>query len=139
MTTIYNERVIAVDIDDTLVMHNLTELCPLSDRVNVVDPMDSSQAIQLRINNNMVRLVKEEFERGSTIIVWSRGGYQWALNVLEALNMQDIPLVVMTKPITYFDDTPVEKWMKDRVYIGPDEAYKKNIVTLNRKETDNGL
>jgi len=117
-----NENIRPVDIDGTLVIHT-KEKIKAADRVSVVDPL-TGNIINLRINRPMVRLLKEESHRGNYILVWSRGGYEWARNVIQALDLVEYVDQIMSKPLVYVDDTPVTKWLKDRVYIGPDEAYK---------------
>lgn len=124
MKVLKSERTIYVDVDDTLVMHSFNYHKHEFEMVAIDDPVHPGSYIQLRKNLNMIRLVREESQRGSTIIVWSRGGWQWANNVVEALELEEYVYMVMSKPLTYLDDSPVENWLKDRVYIGPDETYK---------------
>lgn len=121
MKVIKNEHVVYVDVDDTLVLHN-----PPSgeyDYVDVKDPIEN-RVIRLAIHQPMVRLLKEEFSRGSYIIVWSRGGYQWAENVVSALNLQDYVHQVQTKPLVYMDDKDISEWLTYRIYLSPNEKYK---------------
>jgi hypothetical protein len=108
------------DIDDTLIMHVST-----GQNQAIKDPI-RTRYIYVKVNAPMVRLLEEELARGSQVCVWSRGGYQWAVNVLEALGLDKLPqeIVVLTKPYAYFDDKDVSEWMKDRVYIAPDTHYK---------------
>lgn len=128
---IKNERVIMCDIDDTLVMHGNDKQITDAKYVSIIDPIDACNRILLRVNEPMCRLVQEELTRGSQVCFWSRGGYQWAANVVDALWMSDhldtdgYECLVLTKPFAYFDDTPVDKWMNDRVYLTPDTVYKK--------------
>ena len=92
--------------------------------IDVYDAV-TKQYIKVGVNSNMVRLLKEERQRGSYIVVWSRSGWEWAANVVRALNLEQYVDRVMSKPIVYFDDTPVEHWLKDRVFIGPEVRYKR--------------
>jgi hypothetical protein len=77
------------------------------------------------VNENMIQLLKEEHHRGANVIVWSRGGWEWACAVIEALGIEPWVDEVYTKPIVYYDDTPVKKWLKDRVFIDHDQVYKR--------------
>lgn len=150
MVTIKSEYIVMVDVDDTLVMHeeaqkilvpynasNDSEMTLAFDWsgdnikipsslqfVDVQDPIEDRK-ITLRINKPMVRLVREEAARGAYVIVWSRGGYQWAKNVVEALGLSSEVKLIMSKPLAYFDDKEVSDWLKYRVYLGPDTIYKK--------------
>jgi|SRR5665213_730286 len=114
-----NENVRPFDIDGCLIV----SADQSSLKANVLDPV-TGKTIKVGVNRAMVRLLKEEFQRGSFILVWSRSGYQWAKNVVIALELEQYVGQVMSKPIVYFDDTPVKKWLKDRVFIGPDVKYK---------------
>ncbi len=135
MRVIKSERIITVDIDDTMVMHRKVKvgleawipgaLVELGETIIVPDRITDTM-IELEVNQNMIRLVKEEKHRGATIVVWSRGGYEWAADVVTALGLEDLVDTVMSKPLVYFDDKPVTEWLTDRVYIGPDENYKSN-------------
>jgi len=119
MQIIKNENIRPIDVDGTLICDKLD-----SDvHVGVHDPV-TKRIIRVGVNKNMVRLLLEEKQRGSFIIVWSRGGYEWAKNVLIALDLIEKVDLVMSKPLAYFDDIPVKKWMKDRIFIGPREKYK---------------
>lgn len=121
---ITNERLFPCDIDDTIVMHKKADQIPLGQLVNVEDPLNEGEVIPMQVNVPMVRLVLEEQKRGSYIIMWSRGGYQWAVNVLKAVGIFDKVNLVMAKPMVYGDDKEVSEWLKDRVYLGPDVVYK---------------
>jgi hypothetical protein len=128
LKVIANERVIFCDIDDTLVVHGNDKNNESFTYVQVPDRVMGGK-LKLRVNESMVRLVREEISRGSQIFFWSRGGFQWASDVVTALGF-DHPLLkadlyVLTKPFAYFDDTDCSQWLKDRVYIGPDVPYKK--------------
>lgn len=126
MKVITNERVVPVDCDDTLIMHGVT-LNNALPTIFVLDPL-TGKRVEYVINVPMVRLLKEEKQRGSTIIVWSRGGYQWAANIITALGLEASVDLIMTKPLTYFDDKPVDQWMIDRVYLPWNVPYKNNLI-----------
>lgn len=112
------------DVDDTLIMSS-EELkhVPLKEQVGVKDPL-TNKTLWYRINQPMVRLLLEEAAKGSAVIVWSRGGHEWAKAVVEALNITDHVSYIMDKPLAYFDDKDISEWLKYRVYIGPDIRYK---------------
>lgn len=133
MVVIKNENVDFFDVDGSLVIHCGDESnIPLTERIRVVDPVTNMYVV-VRINKPMVRLLKESFTRGSNVIVWSRGGYQWAVNVIKALGLQPYVHTVMSKPLAIFDDTPVEKWLAHRVFVGPDENYKQVVETAQKE------
>ncbi len=108
------------DIDGTLVVHRSESLYS----VNVLDPL-TGKTLVMGKNLAMIRLLKEEKHRGGFIVAWSRGGYEWATNVIQALELEEFVDIVMDKPLVYFDNEEVTNWMKDRVFIGPDVKYKR--------------
>lgn len=135
MQVIKSEQVSFWDVDETLVLHktvhtrhiyddkgNITELFP-RDSVVVKDPIENKN-IRLYIHEPMIRLMREEARRGGTIIVWSRGGHEWAASVINALGLQDLVTLVMSKPMVYFDDKPIQEWLPYRVYLEPGTTYK---------------
>ncbi len=120
MKIITNENIRPFDVDGCLIV--APEESDM--KAHVYDPI-SNKTIKVGVNKAMVRLLQEERRRGSCVVVWSRSGYEWASNVVRALCLEDCVDLVMSKPLVYFDDTPVKKWLKDRVFIGPDVAYKR--------------
>lgn len=119
-----NERVLPTDVDGTLVIHIKSSegICP-TELLEIHDPM-TGQNILVRKNMPMIRLLREEHARGSYILVWSRGGFEWAYSVVEALKLEDSVDQIMSKPLVYLDDTDVKDWLKDRVFLSPDTIYK---------------
>lgn len=120
MNVIDNDNIRPFDIDGTLIV-NKTES---KSHAWVYDALTKKE-IKFGINEAMVRLLREEHHRGNCVIVWSRSGYEWAHNVVIALDLTKCVHTVMSKPLVYFDDVPVKKWLKDRVFIGPNIDYKK--------------
>lgn len=116
------ENIRPFDVDDSLVMHDYPDFKG-STYVKVHDTVTDG-SIRLMVNEPMVRLLKEEAMRGAYILVWSRGGHEWANAVLEALEIKKYVDLIMSKPMVYFDDKPVSEWMTDRVYIKPNVKYK---------------
>lgn len=121
MLVIKNESPAPFDVDGTLILH-------LKDNtgyrtVNVWDAVTKAYKV-FAVHEPMVRLLLEEHHRGSYVIVWSRGGWQWAKNVIIALGLEDKVDLVMTKPLVYFDDKDVAYWLKYRVFLDPNENYK---------------
>ena len=107
MKIIESELVVFYDVDDTLVMHGLEPSeKDLYITGNVVAP-----------NEAHIKLMRSQHSRGYTIIVWSAGGYEWAAEVVHALGLQSYVSYIMSKPLCYVDDLPVEKFMTQRVYL----------------------
>lgn len=125
MKVIRHENVVLFDIDSTLIMHVDPNDYYEAELIEVGDPLNPLKTIRVLPNAPMIRLLQEEHHRGSFIVIWSRGGYEWAESVVFALGFDKWEkLVVMSKALAYFDDKPVEEWLSHRVYLKPDEIYK---------------
>lgn len=117
---IKNERVIWVDVDDTLIVHGVHKSLKMTE---VADDVNKGIIMVYRHEQN-IRLVKEEFSRGSYVIVHSKGGHQWAADVVEALGLSPYVNQILTKPTAYIDDKPVSEWLTDRIFIPHTQSYK---------------
>lgn len=116
MLVIKNENTVFFDVDNTLILCASEYIC--HKKIWVYDPITNSK-IEVAVHGSMIRLLREEHHRGSHVIVWSRGGYEWASNVIRALDLENYVHLVMTKPMAYFDDIPIETWLTNRVYFEP--------------------
>jgi len=122
MKVIDNEHTVFVDVDGTLILPYDTNY----DIVKVKDPVTGNY-LKFRPHHAMIRLLIEEAARGSYIVVWSRGGNQWARAVIEGLMLESHVDVVMTKPMVYFDDVDIKEWLPYRVFFEPGYNYKQDI------------
>lgn len=120
MKVIKNERVIPIDVDETLVHHTAVEG---GAEITVRDPY-ADRWIKVWANMPMLTILREEYSRGSFIIVWSKGGFSWAEAVIKTLHFEEYVDIIMSKPYVYFDDKDVDEWLKDRVWIHPNTVYK---------------
>jgi predicted phosphatase len=115
MIVIDNEAVSMFDVDETLVLTDLGD--PFEFRtIKIINPYDSSTQVR-RVHKAHVQLLKQMHGRGRMVGVWSGGGVQWVRAVVQALGLEKYVDVIMTKPIVFVDDMPVETWMNNRVYI----------------------
>ena len=119
-----NERTIYIDVDDTLILSTSNPKAEKLLRADVLDPL-THKYIKVAVHEPMVRLLKEEKHRGSHITVWSRGGYEWAANVIRGLDLVPFVDEVCSKPMVYFDDVEIASWLPYRVWLEPDCNYKK--------------
>ena len=129
MKVIENERVIFCDVDETLITHDAANLGTrnASELAVFVKNPHTNENIVVYKNLPMIRCLIEEKARGGFIVVWSMGGNAWAKNVLTELELDDKVDLVMSKPFAYFDDKPVESWLKYRLFIEPKTLYKEKI------------
>tara|TARA_B100000131_G_scaffold94611_1_gene91570 strand:+ start:2821 stop:3192 length:372 start_codon:yes stop_codon:yes gene_type:complete len=86
------------DVDDTLVMWD--ESLP-GDNVAIEC---NGHLNHMVINKGNVEELKRHGARGIDVIVWSKGGYEWAHSVVRALKLEKYVAAVMTKPFCYYDD-----------------------------------
>jgi len=107
------EHVIVVDCDDTLVMWNNFE--SVGD-VYITDPYDDTQVL-LKKHKKHIKLVKDHFERGYYVVVWSAGGFLWAKAVVEALELGPYVHHIMAKPLKFIDDLQASEILGTRVYL----------------------
>ena len=115
-----NEQNTFWDCDDTLVMRNDNEWEPREGRVRFVDP-HTKEVYYLTPHKKHIQILKEHFERGFTIIVWSAAGHDWAKTVYETLGLKDYVHYHMTKPSKFFDDLQANEVLGQRVYLKQNE------------------
>lgn len=120
MKTIRSEKLVFVDIDDTLILWNSTGK---GVEVSFKDPYSKDILTAYQHDNN-IRLLKEKYKRGYTVIVWSQGGWPHAQAVIKALKLQKYVHLVMSKPSCYIDDKTVCDWFPSRVWLDPKARYK---------------
>lgn len=100
-----HNRLIAFDVDDTLVYLDQPPTQTFDDGV-VVD------GVRVWKHLKHIEYLKEKFNKGIGIIVWSQTGDEWAEKVIREVGLENFVHFVMTKPEEYVDDLPVSGWMK---------------------------
>lgn len=136
-----SEDTVFFDVDRTLVLPPDDPAAANNMKVEVWDPI-TNKFIKMAVHEPMVRLLREADRRGSHIKVWSRGGWEWASNVVKALNLVECVDEVLTKPLVYFDDLDIKEWLPYRVYLEPNCNYKKDIImtpTNKQRRVSNGV
>ncbi len=119
------------DVDDTLVMWNQAPDSPEMVKLPLLD----GHVEPLVIHQSHIKQLKDHKARGHYVVVWSAGGWEWALAVVKALGLENYVDEVMDKPHWYYDDCKVTEWMPDcnRVYF---ETYKSRNKGHGTKEID---
>lgn len=113
---IASDNQIFFDVDETLVFWNTNE-DPFDDIITIVDPYISGTTIDLVPHDRHISLLKRNKGQGRNIVVWSAGGADWAKTVVYALGIEEYVDVIMAKPTSYVDDTPMEAWGCQRIYL----------------------
>lgn len=121
MQVIKGEKFVYFDVDDTLVMWGY--LGDKETRLEFVEPWGGS--VWLNPNELAIKALKDHKKCGSTIIVWSQGGWDWAESVVKTLKLEEFVDAVMTKPHVWYDDVPAERIFTDRIDIGAEYHKRK--------------
>lgn len=64
-------------------------------------------------NTEIIRELKKAKREGSTVVVWSQGGADWAEEVVTTLKLEQFVDLIICKPDTYFDDLPAAQFMRN--------------------------
>ncbi len=102
-----SEKLVYVDVDETLIMRSSTGI--------KLDYYGMEWTISPIMENiNFMISLKE---RGYYVIVHSANGWLHAKKVIELLYLVDFVDEIKSKPIKYVDDKPVEEWFGPRIYF----------------------
>lgn len=106
-----NENVCYFDVDSTLIFKE-------TKYYNEAISLDYyGETWYIRPHLAHVEFLKSLKSRGYHVIVHSANGWKHALNVVNALGLQEYVNEVKTKSIKYIDDRPVEEWFGPRIYL----------------------
>lgn len=70
------------------------------------------------LNTDNIERLKNHYHIGHTVVVWSNGGWEHALNVLTKAKLLEYVHVVMNKPTWMYDDMPIEYALPCPKYVG---------------------
>lgn len=128
MKVIKSDNLIYFDVDETLIFWK--HLIPAygegifadsdhPETIEIPDPyMRKAGAIIKAVpHQRNIDLLKRNKGQGRTVVVWSAGGYAWAEAVVKTLRLEEYVDLIISKPITYVDDKPMEAWGLTRVYL----------------------
>lgn len=108
-----NDRIVMVDVDDTLCIWDISEY-PHLPRITI-DCHGRTSVVS--VNQKNVNLVKKLQKLGYQIIVWSQSGNLWAQTVANAVGLDNC--IYMSKPRYYVDDLPSNVWIGERLWRNP--------------------
>jgi predicted HAD superfamily phosphohydrolase YqeG len=93
-----SDKVLYVDVDNTLVLWDKDTYKPHKGHVN---------------------LIKQFKARGQKVVVWSAGGYVWALKVVKELGLEEYVDLVLSKPSWWADDLRADGVLPEvnRIYL----------------------
>jgi hydroxymethylpyrimidine pyrophosphatase-like HAD family hydrolase len=117
MKILKNDRVLVIDVDQTLILWDKKHHVPDHNKIKIIDPL-SLETLYLTPHKVHIRLLKQHKARGYYVIVWSKASYHWANAVVEALDLTDYVDLVMSKPEKHIDDCEnVIDILGPRVYL----------------------
>lgn len=113
------------DVDETLILwpHETITRQPNGNFVSI-------HGCVYRAHNGHVREVKKQHALGHSVVVWSKGGAQWAVDVVKALHLESYVTLCIDKPTVYIDDLPIEKWGATQLYYDDDHHLINETETL---------
>lgn len=100
MFIIRSDKTLFCDVDDTLVLWSPT-------------------GASYKPHQAHIDLIKRFHKRGQPVIVWSAGGYEWALKIVKELGLEPYVTAVMAKPMWYVDDLTSPEFLPEvnRIYL----------------------
>jgi hypothetical protein len=110
---IIKKETIMVDVDSTLVMWPKLYH---EERSGSIKANYYGTPIYVNPHTYHIDLVKAYYSRGFRIIVHSANGWEWALEIVKKLELENYIHEVSTKFVKYIDDKPADEWTK-RIYI----------------------
>lgn len=115
---ILNGPIVYFDIDDTLVTLNCGDFAPGETEV-VLFKDTQGNSHTLGVFRKHVEAIKMHHIRGHKIVLWSRGGANWAYCVANALKIVEMVSLFIDKPTWFYDDLPASKVLRetDRYYL----------------------
>ncbi len=114
MREVTSDTTFCIDVDETLIMW-VDDIKPTPKEA--VEFNFYGQKIYAIPHEDHIRLMKASVARGRNTIVWSGNGKDWVKEVLTKLDLANLDVLVMTKPVGYLDDSPAQNWMGQKVYL----------------------
>lgn len=112
MFTYIDKWVVCCDVDDTLVSWDTQNDI---EKVRIEDTENGLIFHLPAMKDNIQQLCSLK-STGHFIIVWSQAGSSWAKDVVNALGLQDIVDLVMSKPSYCIDDLPSYLWIGENLW-----------------------
>jgi FMN phosphatase YigB (HAD superfamily) len=106
MYKIKGSKFVYFDVDDTLVDWNRRD----TETSLAFTDLDGCTWC-LEPKWEIIRALKRHKLAGDTVIVWSQGGWDWAKEVVDVLQIEESVDAVITKPHIYYDDLHCDKFM----------------------------
>jgi len=99
------EHVLYVDTDDTILLWPENYTQPFEGSVKVVCPHDGSVSYH-KPHDRHIRFIKKQLSKGVGVVIWSAAGVSWAKAAVKALGLENLDIMVISKPNKILDDLP---------------------------------
>ena len=115
MVVVKSNQPVYVDVDETLVIHN-KERRKHKDNIKIGDCLYIP-------HKPHIEQIKAHSSRKHTVIVWSKGGCEWAELIVKKLKLEKYVDAVLEKPMWAIDDQVPSNYI-DTYYINYDPFKK---------------
>lgn len=82
---IKSTKLVAFDVDETLILWNPDEIDP-----ERILPRIIFNGVPVLAHSKHIELMSQFAARGHTVMVWSKGGWQWAQKVVTTLGIESL-------------------------------------------------
>lgn len=107
MNVLQSQRLICVDVDDTLIAWGSNPNYCGDEDIAIIDGKHTWYGTP---NYKLIELLKKHKHWGKyTIVVWSQSGWEWAELIVKELGMEKDVDMVMSKPDRYYDDLEIKE------------------------------
>jgi hypothetical protein len=110
----YNKPHCYYDVDETIIKwpdH------PFQPSKGSVELMILGKSYYLIPHKKNIDKLKELYDNGYKIVVWSKGGEMWAKMVVQTLKLNQYVSCVHSKPDCYLDDVEPKEWMGENLWV----------------------
>lgn len=118
MKVLKTDKVLFCDVDDTIIFWEPLQNSPYTVKIEMF-----GKTSKYYFAPHVLRHLQEHGRRGHGLVVWSKGGYEWAHAVTKALKLEEFfekdKLVVLSKPEWLLDDKHPKLWLPNHVNPNP--------------------
>lgn len=116
MQVIRNDKILYVDIDDTLVIWSET-------------------GHSYKPHKKHIDYIKRFHMRGQAVVAWSAGGFEWCERIIKELGLEPYITLVVSKPAWWMDDLKADQVLFEvnRIYL---KDYEENENSNNPVDTE---
>lgn len=122
-----SDNTVFVDCDDTLCIWDYTN----EQKENGIKFNNYGYEVYLVPHKRHIESIKLHKARGHRIVVWSAGGWEWALEVVKTLQLTEYVDVVLSKPKWFYDDLSASSFMPEANRIWKKDSVKEEIKECN--------